>query len=215
MSEGDYRILTNCGYPAGSDAGWQRAAQGCAAHNTVQFGSLDTANDDCPAASAELASTAAHAVRTIISPHGTLLKTSWPWHSGARRISHERDLFLASGGRDFRGEDRFHASEGTGSTSFAIRFHVHPSVKASPARESPHVLLMLPCGSVWQFSARGGRVSLEDSVFLGGPAPQRGSLQIVVRGIVGHPACVHWAFKKMKRRHRTVLSVSQAQELPF
>lgn len=215
LSEGNHRILTNCGYPASAGAGWQRAAQGCAAHNTVQFVSDGTADDEFRSGSAEVTGDVAAVARMIVSPHGSLLKASRPWHSANRTISHERDLFLASGGRDFRGEDRFQASEGAGRTSFAIRFHVHPSVKVSPARESPHILLVLPCGSAWQFSARGGRVCLEDSVFLGGSAPQRGSAQIVVRGIVGHPPCVHWAFKKLKRRNRTVVSGPQSEELPF
>ena len=56
--------------------------------------------------------------------------------------------------------------------------------------------LSLPDGSGWQFSARGGNLSLEDSVFLAtGGAPIK-SRQIVIRGLANEAGIVNWAFRR-------------------
>ena len=59
---------------------------------------------------------------------------------------------------------------------FAVRFHLHPSIKANRLTDGHGVMLMLPNREVWTFDAHEDRVELEESVFLAGPgrpAPHR------------------------------------------
>ncbi len=81
-----------------------------------------------------------------------------------------------------------------------MRFHLHPTVAARLADADGPILLSLPNGAVWQFSAKGGNLSLEDSVFLATGGAPKSTRQIVIRGISGTGAVVNWAF----RRHQPV-----------
>ena len=51
---------------------------------------------------------------------------------------------------------------------FAVRFHLHPTVKATRLTDGHGAMLMTPNKEVWTFSAREDRVELEDSVYLAG-----------------------------------------------
>jgi uncharacterized heparinase superfamily protein len=83
---------------------------------------------------------------------------------------------------------------------FALRFHLHPAVKANLTQDGASVVLVLPDRNGWRFSARGGRLRLEDSVYLLGRSGPRRSQQIVVSGVVGHPDRVNWSFKRIEKR---------------
>ncbi len=64
----------------------------------------------------------------------------------------------------------FHPGNPSGPLDFTIRFHLHPGVKATLTRKETRIVIMLPNKTAWQFNARGGTMSLEDSVFLGDAA---------------------------------------------
>ncbi len=49
-----------------------------------------------------------------------------------------------------------------------IRFHLHPSLKATLSKDSATIMLILPNKMGWRFSARGGTLSLEESIYLSG-----------------------------------------------
>ena len=62
------------------------------------------------------------------------------------------------------------------SDEFAVRFHLHPSVKANKLTDGHGAMLMLPSRDVWTFNAYEDRVEIEESVYLSGadgPAPRR------------------------------------------
>jgi uncharacterized heparinase superfamily protein len=61
---------------------------------------------------------------------------------------------------------------------FVARFHLHPAVTANLLQDESAVLLRLASGAGWKLRAKGARVALEDSIYLGGEA--RRSLQIVL-----------------------------------
>ena len=123
---------------------------------------------------------------------------------------------LAAGGHDLRGEDRFdniHREEC--GRQFTIRFHLHPSVKASADRRGAAIMLLLPSKAAWQFSARGGTMTLEESIYLAGSAGPRRSQQIVIRGLAGKPGRVNWAFRKLDRQIRHSAAKETTPQLPF
>ena len=135
-------------------------------------------------------------------------------------LLHHRRLFLSNDGKDLRGEDRFRidldqAGDLAG-VPFAARFHLHPSVRATLSQDSGSVMLMLPNKTGWRFSAKGGRLRLEDSVYLPGECGAKRCKQIVIEGIVGRPDRVQWAFKRIEKRKPKVIRRSDpAPELPL
>lgn len=187
FSDGAHRIVGSCGMPAHASPEWRTAASSKAAHSTAEV--IEHGKARKTVAQAE----------SVTSPHGTLVRALAP--------SHQRDFFVATGGLDFRGEDRFDSA-----TPFTIRFHLHPSIKASADRSGGSVMLLLPNKHGWRFSARGGALALEESIYLASSTGPRGSRQIVIRG---QGSKVNWAFRKLDRRQRSGADADQAPQLPF
>ena len=107
---------------------------------------------------------------------------------------HRRRLYLAESGEDIRGEDAVEASSGQ---PYAVRFHLHPSVAASLQQDGEGVLLRLPgAGGGWRLRAEGAKITLEESVYLGGVEPRR-SEQVVLSGFADGAQQVKWAITKV------------------
>ena len=85
----------------------------------------------------------------------------------------------------------------TGGTrdEFALRFHLHPSVRATRLTTGHGVMLMTPNKEVWAFSAYHDQVELEDSVYLAGREGPRRTLQLVIRGHARDAARVQWVLQ--------------------
>ena len=64
---------------------------------------------------------------------------------------------------------------------YVVRFHLHPLVAPTLQQDGETVVLRLASGGTWRFRAVGAAVSLEESIYLGGPQP-RPSQQIVLTG---------------------------------
>lgn len=194
FSDGRHRIFINCGMPLLASSAWQDAASSAAAHSTLQrFG-----NPLCRQNSTD--------ATIVTSPQGSLLKCQ---NKMAGDITHERALFLSQDGKDFRGEDIL-SGEGK-EQGFVLRFHLHPQVRASSIRSGAQIVVLLPSRAAWEFSARGGTLSLEESVFLGGEEGPCKTLQIVIRA----SAPVQWALRKLDRASIPVSKLEDAPRLPF
>ena len=81
-----------------------------------------------------------------------------------------------------------------GETDYALRFHLHPAVKASRLSDARGVMLVLPNRDVWTFEALDDKVELEDSVFLAGNDGPRRTAQIVIRQDARHAPSIRWSF---------------------
>ena len=79
-------------------------------------------------------------------------------------------------------------------TDYALRFHLHPSVKASRLSNARGVMLVLPNRDVWTFEALDDKVELEDSVFLAGNDGPRRTAQIVIRQDSRQVPSIRWSF---------------------
>jgi uncharacterized heparinase superfamily protein len=106
---------------------------------------------------------------------------------------HRRRLYMAESGEDLRGED---AVEAPTPQPYTVRFHLHPNVSASLQQDGEAVLLRLPNGGGWRLRADGARMSLEESVYLGGTEPRRGE-QVVLTGQPDGAQQVKWAITKV------------------
>jgi uncharacterized heparinase superfamily protein len=117
-------------------------------------------------------------------------------HDGWKKLFgavHRRRLYMAESGEDIRGED---VVEAPSPQPFSVRFHLHPEVTASLQQDGEAVLLRLRSGTGWRLRADGARLSLEESIYLGGLEPRRGE-QVVLTGFADGPQQVKWAISKV------------------
>jgi uncharacterized heparinase superfamily protein len=115
-------------------------------------------------------------------------------------LLHQRHLTLSSDGKSLEGQDslifagRKRRSE---DVPFAARFHLAPQVEVTTTADGQGALLRIRGGSVWQFRCRGGRLAIEDSLWIDGEATPHPSQQLVVSG--ESPAdgtTIAWSFRR-------------------
>ena len=106
---------------------------------------------------------------------------------------HRRRLYMSESGEDIRGED---AVEAESPQPYTVRFHLHPGVDASLQQDGETALLRLPSGNGWRLRAEGARMTLEESIYLGGPEPRKTD-QIVLTGYQDGAQQVKWAITKV------------------
>jgi uncharacterized heparinase superfamily protein len=115
---------------------------------------------------------------------------------------HRRRLYLAADGADLRGEDRLDPYRRSArGAPFAVRFHLHPEVRASLAQGGDAALLRLPKGGGWELRAGGARLSLEPSIYLGRGGEIRRCQQVVLSGHCDAQGMkVKWALRRIERK---------------
>ncbi len=126
------------------------------------------------------------------------LVTSHDCYSDLFNVVHHRTLTLSPDGQRLEGEDVFTPAKGElvagDKDQFALRFHLHPAVKATRLADGHSVMLVMPSKEVWSFAAVEDRVDLEESVYLAGPDGPRRTLQIVIQGRARKVMRVQWSF---------------------
>jgi uncharacterized heparinase superfamily protein len=128
-------------------------------------------------------------------------------HDGyARRfgVLHQRTLRLRREDGRLDGEDAFLPANGRNlprsrPDQFAIRFHLHPQVKASRLIAGHGVMLMLPSRQAWTFTALESNVELEESVYIAAPDGPRRTTQIVIFGQARQVPLVRWTIAPAER----------------
>jgi uncharacterized heparinase superfamily protein len=130
--------------------------------------------------------------------NGELLTTSHDGYLPRFGVMHRRVLMAARDGSRLDGEDTLSPAPGGRikghDADYALRFHLHPSVKASRLSDARGVMLVLPNRDVWTFEALDDKVELEDSVFLAGNDGPRRTAQIVIRQDARHASSIRWSF---------------------
>jgi uncharacterized heparinase superfamily protein len=137
--------------------------------------------------------------REVVS-NGELLTTSHDGYVQRFGLIHRRVLMASPDGTRLDGEDTIspapNARVRNNETDYALRFHLHPSVKANRLTDARGVMLVLPNRDVWTFEALDDRVDLEDSVFLAGTDGPRRTAQIVIRQDTRHASSIRWSFTR-------------------
>ena len=165
MSVGRDRVIVNCGaFPAGP-AEWRDAARATAAHSTLVIADVNSSElkpDELGRrpCTVEVQRQEANGAHWLEASHD-----GWKKPFGA---VHRRRLYMAESGEDIRGEDLVEAPT---PQPFTLRFHLHPSVHVNLQQDGEAVLLRLPSAGGWRLRADGARMTLEESVYLGGPSP--------------------------------------------
>lgn len=176
MSVGRQRVIVNCG---GAGGGLGEALRATAAHSTLTLDDTHSADLADGAGFGALRPVNVQARRRE-AERNVLVEASHDGYAGPHGVVHHRSLFLARDGLDLRGEDVLEAPARTG-RPFAIRFHLHPDIRASVAEGGRTALLQLPTGRGWKLAISDGGLELEDSIYTGHGEVRR-SQQIVVSG---------------------------------
>ena len=196
MSVGKERLIVNCGAYAGANPEWRNAQRATAAHSTLTVENLNSAELLREGGMGQRPENVS--LERKEAEGNVWIDASHDGYARALGVVHGRRLFMAANGGDLRGEDTL---SGTGNHKFAVRFHLHPSVKASVVQDGATVLLRLPSGAGWRFRATGGVTSLQESVYLGVKGELKRSEQIVVSGATQEgDAQVKWAFTRLAKK---------------
>ncbi len=197
---GRRRLVVNCGAGDRLGGDWARALRQADAHSTAV---VEDAPGFAPARPRQRHETDSSLHRRAEDERGHLLELEREIALAGGAVRHVRRFFLSAGGDDLRGEDRFYRLEAGGAPiAWRVRFHLHPEVKASAARDGRSAVLALANQEGWRFRSNARAPSLERTVYCGpGGAPAR-STQIVLSGVGLEPdgagdIVVKWSFRRM------------------
>jgi uncharacterized heparinase superfamily protein len=135
--------------------------------------------------------------REELEDGGVLVRTSHDGYARRFGIVHHRSLRLSGDGNTLDGEELFIPSNHEvlppdALDHFAVRFHLHPAVRANRLTDGRTAVLILPNKEVWNFDAHEDRVEIEESVYLAGLDGPRRTVQIVILGRARSVSRVHW-----------------------
>jgi uncharacterized heparinase superfamily protein len=207
MSSGPSRIVINCGMPSTGRDNWRAFARSTAAHSTLtyhetsscQFVEMSTVKKLLQGAPIVDGPQNVENFREVVAS-GELLTTSHDGYIPRFGLIHRRVLMASPDGTRLDGEDTIspapNARVRNNETDYALRFHLHPSVKANRLTDARGVMLVLPNRDVWTFESLDDKVDLEDSVFLAGTDGPRRTAQIVIRQDTRHASSIRWSFTR-------------------
>ena len=206
LSSGLNRIVTNSGMPATGRDNWRVFARSTAAHSTLvchdtsscQFVELSAMKRLLQGSLIVAGPAHVESTREEVAD-GTLLTASHDGYLAKFGVIHQRVLMMSQDGTRLEGEDNISPATGgrlKGDGDYALRFHLHPSVKASRLSDARGVMLVLPSRDVWTFEALDDKVELEDSVFLAGNDGPRRTSQIVIRQDFRQVSSIRWSFAR-------------------
>ncbi len=217
LSDGAHRIVVNCGLPEHGRAAWGPVARTTAAHSTLTIDGTSAGHLLRPGWIAGLigpvlvsGARRVRAERTEANGAVTLEAE----HDGYARVfglDHRRRLTVTPGRLD--GEDRLVGARPKAAPA-ALRFHLHPAVKASRLRDGAGILIVLPNRTAWLFTVEGFDAAIEESIALAMTDGPRRSEQIVVALPAGLRDAVRWRFIRVPRPDARRAGEAQP-DLPF
>ncbi len=207
MSWKQHRVVVNCGLPAVNKETWRQVARATAAHSTVTFNDKSS----CHFIESDAFRRLLSGTPIVGGPHhvpverndssdGTMLHASHDGYANNFGVIHSRAITIGADGRALDGEDSFAPADGRAfppraPDEFAIRFHLHPAIKASRLSDGHGVILLLPNREVWTFATHGEAVEIGESVFLAGNDGPRRAVQIVIYGHARKQPTLRWSFR--------------------
>ena len=190
FSSGRSRVTVNCGNGGHRASEWRKALEQRAAHTALSF-------------EGEGVSFGPVSHRRAEETKGQLLEferqLNFAQGAGATYL---RRLFLAAGGGNLRGEELLEDLPAPLARKAVWRFHLHPSARASLARDRRSVILLLPNKEGWRFKSNCQALRLEKSIYCGEGGSPVAAEQIVLtasafdRNEEG-PFIAKWAFQRL------------------
>jgi len=195
------RVVVNCGAPKRRRPDLSASARLTAAHSTL---TLDNASSCIIAGTSGLEGSFAGEILAgptevaCARDEGTDEIAVTASHDGylkAFGLRHERQLRLSRDGSALRGQDRLIAVGDAPDVPYALRFHLHPRIAASPLNDGRGALLV-GAEVVLAFEAGGLPVAIEESIFFAAPEGPRPCAQLVIHGHASDIAEVSWSFRR-------------------
>ena len=190
LSIGKERLIVNCGAVPAAVGQWRDATRTTAAHSALVI--ADTNSAELRPEGLGRRPEKVEAQRQE-SNGAHWLDVSHDGYAKPFGAIHRRRIYMSESGEDIRGEDAIEAHE---PQPYSVRFHLHPGVDASIQQDGETALLRLPGGMGWRLRAEGARMTLEESIYLGGNEPRRTD-QIVLTGYQDGAQQVKWAITKV------------------
>ncbi len=205
LSAKQNRIVVNCGLPVTSRESWRQVARATAAHSTATLNDTSSCRfiESGPikrmlSGTPMIGGPREVAVTREEQANGVVLRASHDGYADIFNVTHQRVLLLSSDGQRLDGEDLFTPAKGetvpAGRDQFAVRFHLHPAVRANRLADGHSAMLLMPNKEVWNFNAYEDRVDVEESVYLAGPDGPRRTVQLVIYGRARKVMRVQWTF---------------------
>jgi uncharacterized heparinase superfamily protein len=203
LSLDNRRLVGNCGAPIHQRGPLREAARMTAAHSTLELGEESSARLAHEIGLGEWAGgrvfigPRVSGVARREGPDACVLEARHDGYVSRFGLVHARTLTLATGGGRLEGVDLLEPAGGRKprqGLAYAIRFHLHPSVKAARVEREHGVMLVLPGGQPWLFHAAGREVELEDGAFFASADGSRVAQQIVIRGLAAEEPETRWVF---------------------
>ncbi len=191
MSVGKERLIVNCGAYVGPDVRWREASRTTAAHSTLVVEDVNSSEllpDGLGLRPRRVT------VERREDDGAIWVDAQHDGYLGMFGLVHKRRLYLSAAGDDFRGEETL---AGPGNRKLAVRFHLHPQVKASMTGRGSAVLLRMASGAGWQLRANGGVTNVQESVYFGAGGEVRRTEQIVISAATKDTAEIRWAISRV------------------
>jgi uncharacterized heparinase superfamily protein len=203
-----HRLIVNCGLPSVNRETWRQVARATPGHSTATLNERSSCQFPQSGAMKRLLA----GIPIVAGPHhvpvehydegdgAQVLCASHDGYLADCGLIHTRTLKLSADGRVLDGEDAFHPAEGQSISpkagdEYAIRLHLHPSIKASRLSDGRGVILLLPDREVWTFATFADSVQIEESVFLSATEGPRRTVQIVIYGQARVAPTVRWSLR--------------------
>jgi uncharacterized heparinase superfamily protein len=198
MSSNGCPMIVNCGAPSAEYDDWRPFARSTPAHSTLSLEdsssadfTVGVANGGAPASNSPLLGPL-HA-QAAFNDQGDNFRIKG-FHDGyvsRYGVSHARQMLVPPSGTLVSSEDKLSAPKGLKfydgpiAGAFAIRFHLHPGVRATLAPDGRSADLTLANGEVWSISTNAPEIAIEDSVFLADARGPQPTTQVVLSGMMG------------------------------
>ncbi len=211
------RLIVNCGWSDAQPEAFRDPIRSTAAHSTLTAADTSSVKVGPKGLRRDLLHPRGLAGPKVTSrrseeDRGIWIEASHDGYHDAFGLVHRRVLFVDQRGGDVRGEDTLFrpvndpAPRTSATTPFAIRFHLHPDVRATLAKDARSVMLTLANGDGWRLRTDAGPLGIEQSVYLAhGDTPAK-TRQIVINGVAspngavdGPPNRVRWAMQRIGR----------------
>lgn len=209
FSKAGNTLIINCGRPEFPQKDTSQVWRTTNAHSTATLNDTSIARFENPGS-------AGRAITGQIFPRSFKLETSrtdkedgsiiMGAHEGYVRefgIRHQRTLTLDKNGNRLYGQEWFSGPDKsdmryTTRDMVAIRFHLHPSIKASISSNGETCLLETSNGERWRFDCPGFKLELTESIFFAALPRPRPTWQIVIETkVYDHPE-INWALQKIQ-----------------
>jgi uncharacterized heparinase superfamily protein len=202
LSIGGARLVVNCGAPAQNGA-LREASRLTAAHSTLSVEDESSALVPYEIDGRDwmegqiLIGPSPMQARRIDDEESSSAEVTHDGYAARYGLLHTRRVLVFADGSRVEGADRLTAAgRRKGDPACAIRFHLHPSIRAGRVENGLGVLLVTPSGEQWTFHAGGIAIDIEESAFFAVPDRTRVTHQLVIRGSAASLAEVNWVFMR-------------------